>query len=127
MTSFAFMLDEVPEPVWNTSIGNSASQSPCATSSAASWIAVASAASIVPFAARAAAEAPLIQASAPMRSRSIARPEIGKFSTARWVWARHLASVGTRTSPIESFSMRYCCSAVTVGLQTGSGRFPLPA
>ena len=34
-------------------------------------------------------------------------PEIGKFSTARWVWAPHLASTGTRTSPIESCSIRY--------------------
>ena len=33
MTSLAFMFDDVPEPVWNTSIGNSASQSPRATSS----------------------------------------------------------------------------------------------
>ncbi len=41
-----------------------------------------------------------------MSSRSIGWPEIGKFSTARWVCARHLAAAGTRTSPIESFSMR---------------------
>ena len=38
-TSFAFMFDEVPDPVWNTSIGNSASQSPRATSAAAAAIA----------------------------------------------------------------------------------------
>ena len=28
MTSFAFMFDEVPEPVWKTSIGNWSSSSP---------------------------------------------------------------------------------------------------
>ena len=42
ITSFAFMLDEVPLPVWNTSIGNSASQRPSATSLAAFSIASAS-------------------------------------------------------------------------------------
>ena len=38
-TSLAFMLVDVPEPVWKTSIGNSASNSPAATSSAAATIA----------------------------------------------------------------------------------------
>ncbi|MFB9074495.1 hypothetical protein ACFFX0_26190 [Citricoccus parietis] len=37
-------------------------------------------------------------------------PEIGKFSTARWVWARYRASTGTLTSPMVSCSMRNCCS-----------------
>ena len=40
------------------------------------------------------AAAPLIAARAPMSSRSIGVPEIGKFSTARCVWARHLAQRG---------------------------------
>ena len=31
MTSLAFMFDEVPEPVWKTSIGNWSSSSPSAT------------------------------------------------------------------------------------------------
>ncbi len=35
MTSLAFMFDEVPEPVWKTSIGNWTSCSPAATASAA--------------------------------------------------------------------------------------------
>ena len=38
ITSFMFMFDDVPEPVWNTSIGKWSSQSPTATSAAASWI-----------------------------------------------------------------------------------------
>ena len=54
-----------------------------------------------------AAAAPLMAASAPISSRSMGVPEIGKFSTARWVWARHFAHAGTRTSPMESCSMRY--------------------
>ena len=41
MTSLAFMFDEVPEPVWKTSIGNWLSCSPAATASAA--VAIASA------------------------------------------------------------------------------------
>ena len=39
ITSFAFMLVLVPEPVWNTSTGNCASCRPSATSSAACWMA----------------------------------------------------------------------------------------
>ena len=38
ITSLAFMLVEVPEPVWNTSIGNWSSNSPAATRSAAAAI-----------------------------------------------------------------------------------------
>ena len=53
------------------------------------------------------AAAPLMAASAEIRDRSTVVPEIGKFSTARWVWACHLAASGTRTSPMESCSMRY--------------------
>src|SRR5215471_4506888 len=34
------------------------------------------------------------------------RPEMGKFSTARAVWAPQSAPAGTRTSPIVSFSIR---------------------
>ena len=41
MTSLAFMFDDVPEPVWKTSIGNSSSHRPSATSSAASTMAAA--------------------------------------------------------------------------------------
>ena len=40
MTSLAFMFDEVPEPVWKTSIGNWSSCSPAATASAAVAIAL---------------------------------------------------------------------------------------
>ena len=35
ITSFAFMLELVPDPVWKTSIGNWSSSSPAATRSAA--------------------------------------------------------------------------------------------
>ena len=38
ITSLAFMFDEVPEPVWKTSIGNWSSNSPPATRSAAAAI-----------------------------------------------------------------------------------------
>jgi hypothetical protein len=52
------------------------------------------------------ATAALMRARASIWERSSRSPEIGKFSTARCVWARHLAFAGTRTSPIESVSMR---------------------
>ncbi len=38
ITSLAFMLVDVPEPVWKTSIGKSASHLPSITSCAARWM-----------------------------------------------------------------------------------------
>lgn len=105
-TSLVFMLDEVPDPVWKTSIGKCASQRPSATSSAASWMARAMSGASTFSSAFTLAAAALIRARASMWARSRRWPEIGKFSTARCVWARHLASFGTLTSPIESCSMR---------------------
>ena len=115
MTSLVFMLDEVPDPVWNTSTGKCASHVPSATSPAASWIAPAMSLSRTPSSALTLAAAPLMRASASMCARSMRCPETGKFSTARWVCARHLAWAGTRTSPMESCSVRYSvlsCSSV---------------
>src|SRR5687767_970847 len=60
------------------------------------------------------AAAPLISASAAIKTRSMVRPEMGKCSTARWVWAAHFASAGTLTSPIESCSMRKSFMRATV-------------
>src|SRR5581483_341915 len=90
-TSLVFMFDEVPDPVWNTSIGKWSSQLPSATSVAASAMALEMSLSIVFWRPLTAAAAPLISASAWIRLRSLRIPEIGKFSTARWVWAPYLA------------------------------------
>ena len=106
ITSLAFMLLLVPEPVWNTSIGNWSSSLPAATSSAAARIASAMSASMIPISPFTCAAAALIAPSAAMCAGARPCPEIGKFSTARCVVARHLASRGTRTSPIESCSTR---------------------
>ncbi len=106
MTSFMFMFDEVPDPVWKTSIGKWSSCLPRATSAAASWIAAAVSFGMTRSSPLTVAETPLIVASAPMSARSIGRPEIGKFSIARWVCVPHNASAGTCTSPIESCSVR---------------------
>ena len=116
-TSFAFMFDDVPEPVWYTSIGKCASHWPSATSSALA--AMASPIALVTFGTSLSllftrAASPFTSASARMSRRSIGSPEIGKFSTARWVCAPHLASTGTRTSPIESCSIRYSVMVSTV-------------
>ncbi len=111
ITSLAFMLDEVPEPVWKTSTGNCSSQRPSATSSAAAAIASATGPSTMPSSALTFAAAALIRASAAMCARPRRCPETGKFCTARCVCACHFAAAGTRTSPIESCSIRYACSS----------------
>src|SRR5690606_11845060 len=105
-TSLAFMLDEVPDPVWNTSSGDWSSHLPSATSRAASAIAAARSLSSTPSSAFTVAEAALTWPSAAMCAASSVRPEIGKFSTAPCVCARHFAAAGTRTSPMESCSTR---------------------
>ncbi len=112
-TSLVFMFVEVPEPVWNVSMGNSASHSPFTTSSAAETIAFAMSSGTTPSSALTVAADRLIAASAWTRGASTRCPLTGKFSTARWVWARHLAATGTRTSPIESCSVRNSALSVT--------------
>ncbi len=112
MTSLAFMFEDVPEPVWKTSIGKWSSYSPSATASAAFSTASATVASSTPRSAFTRAAAALIRASAAICARSRRCPEIGKFSTARCVCARHLAHDGSRTSPMESCSTRCSCSDI---------------
>ncbi len=114
MTSLAFMFEDVPEPVWKTSTGKWSSQRPSTTSAAASAIAAATSSSTTPSSALTLAAAALIRPSASMCARSSRCPLTGKFSTARWVCARHLAWAGTRTSPIESCSIRYWPLSVIV-------------
>ena len=106
-TSLVFMLLDVPEPVWKTSIGNWSSCRPVATSSAAMTMASAMSCSMMPSSAFALAHAALIWARARIWADSMGVPEIGKFSTARWVCARQRASAGTLISPMVSCSMRY--------------------
>src|SRR5690606_12160939 len=111
-TSFMFMFDDVPEPVWYVSTGNWSSYSPVTTWSAAHAIASAMSPSSVPSSLLASAAAFLMRASAAMWRDSSPLPEIGKFSTARCVWARYSASAGTRTSPIVSCSIRYSVTSL---------------
>ena len=86
-TSFVFMFEEVPEPVWNTSMGKCASKSPEMTLSAAERIAAARWESSTSSSSFAVAAAFFTWASAAMCSRSSVLPEMGKFSTARCVCA----------------------------------------
>ena len=94
ITSLAFMLELVPEPVWKTSIGKASSWSPAATSRAAALDRLGRAASRTPSSPLTRAAAALTSPIAWMRAGSIGVPLIGKFSTARWVWARHSAVAG---------------------------------
>ena len=87
ITSFAFMLVEVPDPVWNTSIGNSASCCPASTSCAAATIAPATSAGSRPRSRFTSAATRLTIPSARRKARGSGRPLIGKLSTARWVVA----------------------------------------
>ena len=89
MTSFAFMFDEVPEPVWKASTGNWSSNSPAATRSAASAIRSARSGSSRPRSAFTRAAAALMRPSQWTISSRIGVPETWKFSTALAVSPPH--------------------------------------
>ena len=82
ITSFAFMFEDVPEPVWKTSIGNWSSNSPAAILSPAAAIRSAFSGSRRPSSAFARAAAALIRPSQRATEVGIGSPETGKFSTA---------------------------------------------
>ena len=82
MTSLAFMFDDVPEPVWKTSIGNWSSWLPAATSSAAAEMRFASFGSSRPSSPFTRAAAPLMRPSQCTTETGTGSPEIGKFATA---------------------------------------------
>ena len=82
MTSLAFMFDEVPEPVWKTSIGNWSSCAPSAISSPAAAMRFARSASSRPRSALARAAAPLMRPSQRTTATGTRSPDTGKLSTA---------------------------------------------
>ena len=82
ITSFAFMFELVPDPVWKTSIGNWSSWSPWAIASPAAAIRSAFSASSKPRSAFARAAAALIRPSQRATGTGIVSPETGKFATA---------------------------------------------
>src|SRR4051812_17082185 len=76
------MFDEVPEPVWKTSIGNWSSCLPRATSSPAAAIRSPMSASSLPSSTFARAAAPLMRPSQWMTDGGTRSPDTGKLSTA---------------------------------------------
>ena len=76
------MFEEVPEPVWKTSMGNWSSNSPAATRSAARAMRSAFSGSRSPSSALARAAAALMRPSQRATDTGIGSPETGKFSTA---------------------------------------------
>jgi hypothetical protein len=108
ITSLAFMLVCVPDPVWNTIRGNSASSVPLITSCAAASITAPLSAGSWPRSrlARAAACFRIPSARITGRVKRKRSTPIGKFSRERSVWAPHKQSAGTWTSPSASASIR---------------------
>src|SRR3954466_5033594 len=82
MTSLAFMFDDVPEPVWKTSIGNWSSCSPLATRSPAAATRSATSRSSLPSSALVRAAAALMRPSQRTTETGTRSPETGKFATA---------------------------------------------
>ena len=82
ITSLAFMFEEVPEPVWKTSIGNWSSCSPSAMASPAAAIRSASSRSSSPSSALVRAAAALIRPSQRTTGTGTGSPDTGKLSTA---------------------------------------------
>jgi hypothetical protein len=89
ITSFAFMFEDVPEPVWKTSIGNWSSCWPSPTSSPARAMRSAMSLSSKPSSALTRAAAALIRPSQCSTGAGTRSPETGKFSTAFTVSGPH--------------------------------------
>src|SRR3954468_4706420 len=96
------MLEEVPEPVWKTSIGNWSSCSPAATESPAAAIRSASAESSSPSSPFTIAAAAFSRPSQRTTGTGTRSPETGKLSTALVV------------SPPQSCSVKVCASIEVV-------------
>ena len=97
-TSLAFMFDDVPEPVWNTSIGNWSSCLPWATSSPAAAIRSAMSESSLPSSALVRAAAALIRPSQRTTETGTRSPDTGKLSTALRVSPPQSSSATTVSS-----------------------------
>ena len=95
MTSLAFMFEDVPEPVWKTSIGNWSSCSPAAIASPADAMRSARSASSSPRSAFTRAAAALMRPSQRTTPTGIGRPETGKLSIALRVSAPHSSVMAT--------------------------------
>src|SRR5690349_21464333 len=120
------MFEEVPEPVWKTSIGNWSSCSPAATASPAAAIRSARAGSRPPSSPLTSAAAALIRPSQRTTGIGTRSPETGKFSTAFVVSPPHNCSVNC-DPPFEFAAPAYSAArfarveAFAVGAQE-SGR-----
>ena len=82
ITSLAFMFEDVPEPVWKTSIGNWSSCCPAATSSPALATRSAMSASSKPSSAFTRAASALMRPSQRTTGAGTVSPDTGKFSIA---------------------------------------------
>src|SRR5215208_2379649 len=120
-TSFAFMFELVPEPVWKTSIGNWLSSSPSATRDAAPAIRSALSASSSPSSAFARAAAPLIRPSQRATWTGIGSPETGKFAIAFVVSPPHSVSREMLCISSECIRRRRGSAAVQEAVRGGSG------
>ena len=106
MTSLAFMLVLVPEPVWKTSSGNCSGWPPAAMASAADSIAAASSGRSPPRRALTRAQAALTRPSARISAAGWRSPLMAKLRRARSVCAPHRAAAATSISPMLSCSVR---------------------
>ena len=111
ITSLAFMFEEVPEPVWKTSIGNWSSCSPAATASPAAAIRSARSASSTPSSPLTRAAAAFSRPSQRTTGTGTRSPETGKLSTALVVSPPQSCSVKVRAS-IGIWSVRIAVRSV---------------
>ena len=106
ITSLAFMFEEVPEPVWKTSIGNWSSCLPSATAVPAAAIRSARSPSSLPSAPLASAAADLIRPSQRTTGTGTRSPETGKLSTALVVSPPQSCSLGVVSASTLKFCLR---------------------
>ena len=106
MTSLAFMLVCVPDPVWKTTSGKCASCCPAMISSQTRTMRSVLSAESVPRSQLVSAAAFLRMPKARIMARVKRMSPMAKFSSDRWVWAPHSLSSATAISPMASRSIR---------------------
>jgi hypothetical protein len=119
-TSFRFMFVWVPDPVCQTTSGNSALCRPAITSSAAATMVCAVRVSSPASGWFTTAQARLTCASARINSTGMCSPEMAKCASERWVCAPHRRSAGTSIGPMLSDSVRVSMARLQSSAVEGS-------
>ena len=129
MTSFAFVFEDVPDPVWKTSSGNWSSSSPAATRSAAAAIRSALSGSSSPSSAFTRAAAALMRPSQRATEVGMGSPETVKLAIALLVSSPQscfLTVCSAMNQSVEYFGWTFSPRIAAIALFAAIAASPMP-